>query len=102
MASTKWPKIWYVLSFWPEKLKGVYALETYQFSAGLREMRLIWATEIHKLLWEFLKEFKIQKRPVVDTQSHNPNASDLGFTREDGNVTQKQYIPKQERKQNTP
>ena len=33
--TAKWPKIWGILSFWPKKLNGVWALDTSKFSAGL-------------------------------------------------------------------
>ena len=33
LMATKWPKIWHVLSFWPEKLKGVWN-QNYQIIFG--------------------------------------------------------------------
>ena len=35
--TAKWPKIWGILSFWPKKLNGVWALDTLKFSAGLMQ-----------------------------------------------------------------
>ena len=51
--TAEWPKFCHVLSFWPKKLNGVWALDTWKFSAGLMDMTRsihLWPTWIRDLL----------------------------------------------------